>query len=79
MLIQAMGVKKRMEYTGLYKPVIGVSGGVDSTLVVLSCAKALDMLGMPRENLIAVTMPCFGTTERTKSNAVIIAEQLGAT
>lgn len=79
MLIQALGVKKRMEYTGLFKPVIGVSGGVDSTLVLLSCAKALDMLGLPRENLIAITMPCFGTTERTKSNAVIIAEQLGAT
>lgn len=79
MLIQAMGVKKRMEYTGLCKPVIGVSGGVDSTLVMLSCAKALDMMGLPRENLIAITMPCFGTTARTKSNAVIIAEQLGAT
>lgn len=79
MLIQAMGVKKRMEYTGLFKPVIGVSGGVDSTLVMLSCAKALDMLVLPRENIIAITMPCFGTTARTKSNAVIIAEQLGAT
>jgi 3'-phosphoadenosine 5'-phosphosulfate sulfotransferase (PAPS reductase)/FAD synthetase len=68
-----------MEYTGLYKPVIGISGGVDSTLVMLASARALQKLGLPGENLVAVTMPCFGTTDRTKNNAITIAEQLGAT
>jgi len=77
--IQAEGLAKRMEYTGFYKPVIGVSGGVDSTLVMLASARALQKLGLPKENLTAVTMPCFGTTDRTKSNAITIAEQLGAT
>lgn len=76
--IQAFGLIKRMEYTGLYRPVIGVSGGVDSTLVMLACARALDMIGMPRSNIVAITMPCFGTTDRTKNNAITIAEQLGA-
>ncbi len=77
--IQAEGLAKRMEYTGLYKPVIGISGGVDSTLVMLASARALQKLGLPGENLVAVTMPCFGTTDRTKNNAITIAEQLGAT
>ena len=77
--IQVAGIVKRMRYTGLYKPVVGVSGGVDSTLVMLSCAAALEKLGLPKENLIAVTMPCFGTTDRTKNNAITIAERLGAT
>ncbi|MEG1789819.1 MAG: NAD(+) synthase [Oscillospiraceae bacterium] len=77
--IQAAGLIKRMEYTGCYRPVIGVSGGVDSTLVMLACARALKKMGLPSENLVAVTMPCFGTTARTKSNAITIAEQLGAT
>lgn len=77
--IQVSGIIKRMRYTGLFKPVIGVSGGVDSTLVMLACARALEKLGLPKENLIAVTMPCFGTTDRTKNNAITIAEQLGAT
>lgn len=77
--IQADGLIKRMAYTGLYRPVIGISGGVDSTLVILACTRALDKLGLPRENLIAVTMPCFGTTSRTKNNAVTVAERLGVT
>ena len=76
--IQVYGVMKRMEYTGCMKPVVGVSGGIDSTLVMIACAKALDKLGLPRTNLVGITMPCFGTTDRTKSNAIIIAEQLGA-
>lgn len=78
MEIQALGLIKRMEYTGCYRPVIGVSGGVDSTLVMLACARAMDKLGLPRKNIVAVTMPCFGTTDRTKNNAITIAEQLGA-
>ena len=77
--IQVNGIIKRMQYTGYYKPVIGVSGGVDSTLVMLACARAMDKLGLPRKNIIAITMPCFGTTDRTKNNAITIAEQLGAT
>lgn len=75
--IQATGLIKRMEYTGCWRPVIGVSGGVDSTLVMLACAHAMDKLGLPRKNIVAVTMPCFGTTDRTKNNAVTIAERLG--
>ena len=76
--IQATGLIKRMEYTGCWRPVIGVSGGVDSTLVMLACARAMDRAGLPRKNIVAVTMPCFGTTDRTKNNAVTIAERLGA-
>ncbi len=76
--IQATGLIKRMEYTNCWRPVIGVSGGVDSTLVMLACARAMDICGLPRSNIVAVTMPCFGTTDRTKNNAVTIAERLGA-
>ena len=76
--IQATGLIKRMEYTNCWRPVIGVSGGVDSTLVMLACARAMDICGLPRKNIVAVTMPCFGTTDRTKNNAITIAEQLGA-
>ena len=75
--IQATGLIKRMEYTNCWRPVIGVSGGVDSTLVMLACAKAMDICGLPRKNIVAITMPCFGTTDRTKNNAITIAEQLG--
>lgn len=77
--IQAYGIIKRMQYANCWKPVIGVSGGVDSTLVMLSCIRAMDKLGLPHSNVWAVTMPCFGTTDRTKNNAITIAEQLGAT
>ena len=76
--IQAAGLIKRMQYTNCWRPVIGVSGGVDSTLVMLACARAMDECGLPRSNIVAVTMPCFGTTDRTKNNAITIAELLGA-
>ena len=76
--IQATGLIKRMRYTNCWRPVIGVSGGVDSTLVMLACARAMDICGLPRSNIVAITMPCFGTTDRTKNNAVTIAERLGA-
>ena len=76
--LQALGLKKRMEHTRAEKLVVGVSGGLDSTLAMLVSARALDMLGLPREDLIAVTMPCFGTTARTRSNAEILSERLGA-
>lgn len=76
--IAQLGLKKRMEHTRAQKLVVGVSGGLDSTLTMLISARVLDMLGLGRENLIAVTMPCFGTTSRTRGNAEKLAELLGA-
>lgn len=75
--IQAMGLKKRLVHTGVKSTVIGVSGGLDSTLALLVCIRAFDSLGIDRKNITAVTMPCFGTTARTKSNAMKFAESLG--
>ena len=77
--IAALGLKKRLEHTGARTAVVGLSGGLDSTLAVLITALAMQMLGRPSSDIIAVTMPCFGTTDRTKSNAVLLAERLGAT
>lgn len=77
--IQANGLKKRYEHIGAKTAVIGISGGLDSTLALLVTVRAFDMLGLPRENIIAVTMPCFGTTERTHDNAVLLTESVGAT
>ncbi len=76
--IQSMGLKKRLEHTGCEKAVVGVSGGLDSTLALLVTAGTFDMLKLPRRNIIAVTMPCFGTTDRTYDNACILAGALGA-
>lgn len=76
--IQSYGLKKRFAHTGLKKAVVGVSGGLDSTLALLVTVRAFDMLGLPRENMIAVTMPCFGTTDRTYENACSMARALGA-
>ncbi|MBE5894293.1 MAG: NAD(+) synthase [Lachnospiraceae bacterium] len=77
--IQAHGLKKRLEHVGCENVIIGVSGGLDSTLALLVTADAFDLLGLSRKGIVAVTMPCFGTTERTKSNALALAEQLGVT
>ncbi len=77
--IAALGLKKRIEHTGTKSLVIGISGGLDSTLAMLIAARAVDMLGLPRESIIAVSMPCFGTTERTKGNSEILADELRAT
>ena len=77
--IAALGLKKRLEHTGAKTAVVGLSGGLDSTLAVLITALAMQMLQRPTTDIIAVTMPCFGTTDRTKSNAVLLAERLGAT
>ena len=77
--IAALGLKKRLEHTHAKTAVVGLSGGLDSTLAVLITALAMGMLGRPTEEIIAVTMPCFGTTDRTKSNAVLLAERLGCT
>ncbi len=76
--IAALGLKRRLEHTRASCAVVGLSGGLDSTLALLITARALDMLGRPRSDILAVTMPCFGTTSRTKSNAQILAERIGA-
>ncbi|MCS6807703.1 MAG: NAD(+) synthase [Candidatus Kapabacteria bacterium] len=77
--IQTTGLAKRLKHTGMRTVVIGVSGGLDSTLALLVCAKAFDMLELPRAGIVAVTMPGFGTTERTRYNAEHLVEFLGAT
>ncbi|WP_026511904.1 NAD(+) synthase [Butyrivibrio sp. LC3010] len=77
--IQAMGLKKRLEHTGSKVAVIGVSGGLDSTLALLVTTRAFDVLSLDRSGIIAVTMPCFGTTDRTYQNACELARALGAT
>lgn len=77
--IQSYGLKKRYEHTGCKTAVIGISGGLDSTLALLVTVRAFDLLGIGRKNIIAVTMPCFGTTDRTYENACILAKTLGAT
>lgn len=76
--IQANGLKKRLEHTGTKHAVIGISGGLDSTLSLLVTARTFDMLSIPREYITAVTMPCFGTTNRTYQNAVLLTKKLGA-
>jgi len=77
--IQCYGLKKRYEHIGCKKAVVGVSGGLDSTLALLIVARTFDLLNIPRENIVAVTMPCFGTTDRTYDNACRLAKMLGAT
>lgn len=64
-----MGLKKRLEHTHSKKAVVGISGGLDSTLALLVMTKAFDALELSRDGIIAVTMPCFGTTDRTYTNA----------
>ena len=76
--IQCYGLKKRLEHTDSHHMVVGVSGGLDSTLAMIVCARTAKMMGLPSDALVAVTMPCFGTTERTRSNAVRLSEKLGA-
>ena len=77
--MQANGLKKRLMHTNAKTAVIGISGGLDSTLALLVCANAMQLLSRPMTDIVAVTMPCFGTTKRTKSNAVKICEALGVT
>ncbi len=77
--IQSMGLKKRLEHTGCKNVVVGVSGGLDSCLALLVAVRTLDMLSLPRKNITAVTMPCFGTTDRTYENACRLTKTLGAT
>ena len=75
--IQAHGLKERMTRAYVKKAVIGISGGLDSTLALLAAVRAVDLLKRPRTDILAVTMPCFGTTKRTKSNATVLCEELG--
>ena len=75
--IQAQGLARRVRHTHARSLVIGVSGGLDSTLALLVAARALRIEGLPSQNLLAVTMPCFGTTHRTHDNALKLAEALG--
>ncbi len=77
--IQAGGLKKRLLHTHAKTAVIGVSGGLDSTLALLVTARAFDLAGKDNEDIIAVTMPCFGTTDRTYQNALSLAKALGCT
>lgn len=75
--IQAAGLEKRLRHTGCKSAVIGLSGGLDSTLALLVTVRAFERAGIDRNGIVSVTMPCFGTTDRTYDNAVRLAEHLG--
>lgn len=75
--IQAVGLAKRLKHTGCQNAVIGLSGGLDSTLALLVTVRAFDRLGLDKKGITCVTMPCFGTTDRTYDNAVNLARELG--
>lgn len=77
--IQSYGLKKRLEHTNCKNAVIGISGGLDSTLALIVTAKAFDLLGLDKKGILSVTMPCFGTTKRTKGNADALSIALGTT
>ena len=77
--IQTMGLKKRLEHTNCKNAVVGISGGLDSTLALLVTVRAFDSLNIDRKGIIAVTMPGFGTTDRTYNNALKMIEKLGCT
>ncbi|MBR1758521.1 MAG: NAD(+) synthase [Lachnospiraceae bacterium] len=77
--IQALGLKKRIKHINAKTAVIGISGGLDSTLALLITVRAFDLLGLPREGVIGVTMPCYGTTDRTYNNALSLMRALKIT
>ena len=77
--IAALGLKKRLVHTRAKTAVVGLSGGLDSTLALLITARAMALAGRPMTDIVAITMPCFGTTQRTKSNAQVLAERIGTT
>lgn len=77
--IQAIGLKKRLAHTNCSSAVVGISGGLDSTLALIVTVKAFDLLKLPRNGIQAVTMPCFGTTGRTYNNSCSLAKKLGVT
>ena len=74
--IQAEGLAKRIEHTHAKCAVLGISGGLDSCLALLVAVRAMKQLGRPASDVLAVTMPCFGTTHRTRSNAEILCDEL---
>ncbi len=75
--MQANGLKKRLSHTHADRTVIGISGGLDSTLALLVAVRAADQLGWDRNRVLGITMPCFGTTDRTRSNAELLCDRLG--
>ena len=75
--IAALGLKKRLAHAHAKTAVVGLSGGLDSTLALLITARAMAMLDRPMTDILSITMPCFGTTSRTKSNAQLLAERIG--
>ncbi|MGN0550704.1 MAG: NAD(+) synthase [Acutalibacteraceae bacterium] len=77
--MQATGLAARLKHTGIKSAVVGLSGGLDSTLALIVAVHAFNMLDIPLKNITAVTMPCFGTTKRTKSNAESLAQAYGVT
>ena len=77
--MQAAGLAKRIAHAHARTAVVGISGGLDSSLALIVAVKAMDILGRDRRDVIAITMPCFGTTARTKSNAERLTELMGAT
>ena len=77
--IQAAGLKKRLEHTCAQSAVLGISGGLDSALALLVTVRAFDALKKERKDILAVTMPCFGTTKKTKDNALRLMHELGVT
>lgn len=77
--IQTMGLAKRLKHLGMSKLVLGISGGLDSTLAILVAVRVMELMNLPKSNIIAVTMPGFGTSGRTYENAVNLAKNLGAT
>jgi NAD+ synthase (glutamine-hydrolysing) len=76
--MQAQGLATRLRHTGCKNALIAFSGGLDSTLAALVTVRAFDILGLPRKGILTISMPCFGTTERTKRNAETMARELGA-
>lgn len=77
--IQAHGLARRLQHTGCKTAVIGISGGLDSTLALLVTVRAFDLLKLPRKGIVGVTMPCFGTTDRTYQNALSLMKSLAVT
>ena len=77
--MQAAGLRKRLEHTRAATAVLGISGGLDSALALLVCVRAFDALGKDRKGILAVTMPCFGTTDRTFQNSLHLMRALGVT
>ena len=75
--IQIAGLAQRLAHTGAKTAVVGISGGLDSTLALLVCVKTFDKLGLPRKNILGITMPGFGTTDRTYNNALDLMKSLG--